>query len=473
MTLQLPLLNSEPDSETPASVTVSQRRRLIELLSSDLDFHDQGSGYGAHNFHAFPAKFPPQLPRKFIVGLTEPGDTVLDPMMGSGTTVVEAVGAGRRAVGFDIDPLAARITRVKVTPLDYDTVAATGRRIVSAARVKAYTHRAEVVEQLNAWRAVDPLTMRFIDEWFDLDAQVELLALKQQIETLDDEAIRAFFELALSAIIITKSGGVSLALDLAHTRPHKPKVIINRTGEVIFGMDALNEDDGNTRVFTKILRSPLDEFERRYKSNLKSLPPTHPNAPRPDIRFGSSAEQMPLEDGSVDLIVTSPPYASNAIDYMRAHKFSLVWLGHSIEALSQKRKEYIGGEIVNENALEPLPPYAEAIVRELQAKDRQKARVLHRYYSEMTRVLREMRRVLRADRCAVVVVGSSVMRGRDTETHECLAAIGRQLGFEVPLIGERHLDRDRRMMPAGIKINRDSQIQQRMHVEYVIGFYKP
>jgi len=65
------------------------------------------------------------------------------------------------------------------------------------------------------------------------------------------------------------------------------------------------------------------------------------------------------------------------------------------------------------------------------------------------------------------------MRGRDTETQICLAEIGRQIGFQVAKIGVRKLDRNRRMMPAGSELDRGSQIQQRMHAEYVIGFYKP
>jgi DNA modification methylase len=189
--------------------------------------------------------------------------------------------------------------------------------------------------------------------------------------------------------------------------------------------------------------------------------------------FGSSAEQMPLEDASIDLIVTSPPYASNAIDYMRAHKFSLVWLGHRISDLSKKRKEYIGGEAVGQAIFEPLPTKANSIVREIEEKDQQKARVLHLYYSEMHRVLQEMFRVLKNDRSAIVVVGSSLMRGIDTQTQNCLAAIGETIGFEVPMIAERNLDRNRRMLPAGMEIDKRSQIQQRMHTEYVIGFYKP
>ena len=55
------------------------KERLLALLVEDLDFHAMDSGYASHNFHAFPAKFPPQLPRKFIAALTDPGDVVLDP----------------------------------------------------------------------------------------------------------------------------------------------------------------------------------------------------------------------------------------------------------------------------------------------------------------------------------------------------------------------------------------------------------
>ena len=91
----------------------------------------------------------------------------------------------------------------------------------------------------------------------------------------------------------------------------------------------------------------------------------------------------------------------------------------------------------------------------------------------MTRVLREMHRVLKPGKAAIVVVGSSIMRGRDTETGHCLADIGRAIGFDVPAIGIRNLDRNRRMLPAGATLNQSSQIQQRMHQEYVIGYIKP
>ncbi|NIS37806.1 hypothetical protein GWN91_01160 [Candidatus Saccharibacteria bacterium] len=91
----------------------------------------------------------------------------------------------------------------------------------------------------------------------------------------------------------------------------------------------------------------------------------------------------------------------------------------------------------------------------------------------MTRTLREMFRVLKPGKAAIVVVGNSIMRGKDTETQNCLSDIGKAIGFEIPKIGTRKLDRNKRMLPAGETINKDSQIQKRMHEEYVIGFIKP
>src|SRR5512136_2341910 len=113
---------------------VDYRDRFRALLAGDLDFHGENSAYASHDFHAFPAKFPPQLPRTFIAGLTAPGDVVLDPMMGSGTTIVEAFLAGRQGLGFDIDPLALRLCQAKVSPLDLEETAAAGNRVLRRAR---------------------------------------------------------------------------------------------------------------------------------------------------------------------------------------------------------------------------------------------------------------------------------------------------------------------------------------------------
>src|ERR1051326_3542013 len=65
---------------------------------------------------SYRACFKPQLPRFFIVRLTEPGDVVHDPFMGRGTTVIEAALLGRVPYGCDINPLSLFLTRPRLSP---------------------------------------------------------------------------------------------------------------------------------------------------------------------------------------------------------------------------------------------------------------------------------------------------------------------------------------------------------------------
>ncbi len=436
------LMIPSPDIMLHVDQTLSKRERLAALLEGELNFHGEDSGYASHDLHAFAAKFPPQLPRAFIRGLTSPGDLVLDPMMGSGTTVVEALLEGRRGIGLDLDPLALRLGPVKTRSIDVDKLRHIGQMVVSQA-YHLLSNGGMIDKMLN--ERYDKRTRAFINYWFLPGTQRELMALVLALQGVADTSIRRFLELTFSSIIITKSGGVSRARDLAHSRPHLDR--------------------------TKIPKNAIEQFALRLRKNLNSISELRVNGTMASSIAGD-ARLMPFADGVFDLIVTSPPYA-NAIDYMRAHKFSLVWLGESIADLSELRAQYIGSERIGYIPCGALPDRPETIVEQLAERDSNKAAVLRKYFVEMRLVIAEMHRVLHGDAAAVVVVGPSVMRGIDVQTHYCLADIAASVGFEVVGVARRSLDRNKRMMPARFGKKTDSTIEQRMHEEYVIGLLKP
>src|SRR6185437_12412151 len=68
-----------------------------------------------HDFYKYPARFSPVFARAAIELFTKPGDLVLDPHVGGGTTLVEALAMGRNAVGVDISTLAEFVAKVKST----------------------------------------------------------------------------------------------------------------------------------------------------------------------------------------------------------------------------------------------------------------------------------------------------------------------------------------------------------------------
>jgi len=70
-----------------------------------------------HEIYRYPARFSPAFAREAILSFTAPGDLVLDPFCGGGTSMTEAIGLGRRAVGLDINSLATFLSQTKMTPL--------------------------------------------------------------------------------------------------------------------------------------------------------------------------------------------------------------------------------------------------------------------------------------------------------------------------------------------------------------------
>jgi hypothetical protein len=98
-----------------ASPTIAVSAAFVDAIHS----RQAVTGY-THTLYRYPARFSPHVVRAAIEAFTEPGDLVVDPFMGGGTTAVEASAAGRRFVGTDTSRLAHFVSRAKSTPLSAD-----------------------------------------------------------------------------------------------------------------------------------------------------------------------------------------------------------------------------------------------------------------------------------------------------------------------------------------------------------------
>lgn len=93
---------------TPLGPPLAYRLEATTVWS----FPDRGA-WGTHKGD-YPGNWSPYIPHNLILEYTRPGDLVLDPMMGSGTTLVEAKLLGRHAIGLDINPKAVAIARDRI-----------------------------------------------------------------------------------------------------------------------------------------------------------------------------------------------------------------------------------------------------------------------------------------------------------------------------------------------------------------------
>lgn len=322
--------------------------------------------------HPFPARMAPEFALEHLPRRLDGGLTVLDPMMGSGTIPVMAALQGYKAIGFDVDPLAVIIARTTGRPLNAVALQVCADVVTERARASAdrpYRHR-------------DAETQEFIDRWFDTRAQSRLGALAEAICTAPVE-FRDVLWCAFSRLIITKNAGASRARDVSHSRPHVVR---------------------ETASFDPIERFPVSVKAIRQRH--RHLSPWRPPGDR--LRLGrGDARNLQLADASVDVVLTSPPYLQ-AIDYLRGHRMSLVWMDHSVGELRKLRGESIGSE--RSIPLERFHADVIACTTSSELPTRGQ-RIVGRYIDDMVSVMKEIRRVLKPSGYTTLVIADATVSG--------------------------------------------------------------
>ena len=397
---------------------------------------------GRDPVHPFPARMAPGIALELLSN-TDKRLRVLDPMMGSGTVLAMARSKGHQAIGIDIDPLAVLISKVWTTSIDPGEVQAMAEQVL--ARAKAIF---DTLDQKDAYpRHADHETRKFIVYWFDGYARRQLASLAIAIGRVRNEGIRNVLWCAFSRLIIAKRVGASLAMDLAHSRPHK------------------SFDRAPAKPFKKFLES----VERVTKNCIK----------RSGINLGPAtgthlgdARSLPLHRESVDLVLTSPPYL-NAIDYVRCSKFSLVWMGHGIADLRNLRSKSIGSETGKNCSSDDQDVIN--IVNELKLKPNLNPRdekILAQYITDMRSALKEVARVLLPGGRAIYVIGENTIRGTYIRNTVIMTALAQLSGLILKERFSRVLPANRRYLPPPA-LDKSSAMSLRMRREAVLVFGKP
>jgi DNA modification methylase len=381
--------------------------------------------------HPFPARMAPELALRHAKSLA-PQSVVLDPMVGSGTTLRFAADHGHHGIGFDVDPLAVLMTRVWTTPLDATRL----RRRGADALAAAVSHESQAVVSHPRRTETDD----FVEFWFapeQREAIEHLAAVLRPMRGPIGDALR----LALSRIIVTKDRGASLARDVSHSRPHKVA------------------EDSDYDVGRGFLRS-IEQLATRLERN--------PPPGGVDVRIGD-ARELPVEGESIDAVITSPPYL-NAIDYLRGHRMALVWLGFELDHLREVRGTSIGTERGIGDADDwALAERLAARMGKLEELPTKQVRMVLRYVLDMLAVMRETARVLRDDGVATLVVGNSSIRGVFLSNDAAITACAHHAGLRRTSRRERPLPPSKRYLPPPDRTS-GRQLEQRMRTEVILRF---
>jgi DNA modification methylase len=396
---------------------------------------------GPHRVHPFPARMAPAIA---LGRLRQPKSVrVLDPMSGSGTTLVVAKMLGHEAIGFDTDPLAVMIAKAWCQGVNEEEVKARAETVLASAQRRYRNMPGADAYPMGA----DEETKAFVRFWFDDTNRRQLACLSRAISAVHDDAERSILWCVLSRMIITKGGGVSRAMDVSHSRPH--------------------------REFDIAPFKAFSQFPIVLKAVLRAAPFKNQRADLKTVKVRQAdARAIPLKDRSVDIVITSPPYL-NMIDYMRGHKLSLVWLGKQIKDLREIRSSNIGTEVSIDARKDA--PYLEKILARMtkveSLSDKHQG-MLSRYVMDMDGVVREIYRVLVRGGKATFVVGDSTLKGVFIQNSAAIRSLAREHGFTLRSQTSREIPEGRRYLPPPTARDAGSQFQARMREEVILTFSK-
>lgn len=383
-------------------------------------------GISMKAIHPFPARMAPEILQEKIPQLGEV-QLLWDPMCGSGTSLRVAAAAGIPSVGTDVDPLAIKMARVGTR--NFDPWELTAAIELLWERIE---RRPKDIKSADQCAETDS----FKQFWFAQKQRDALATVSHHIALVADRDLREFFEIALSRIIITKFRGASLAWDVSHSRPHRAK--------------ESNDFDVRSEFLRSCRRLALTCMEAgRYAQvdvEQQDARTFAPNAP-------------------VDLIVTSPPYL-NAIDYMRGHKLSLVWLGWTIPELRALRSGAIGTERSLANFANDLLSEVEKRAVVANGISNRMVLIVRRYIRDCAILLQNMRLRMASTAQLLLVVADSNVRGLRVDSARLFQELARQNGLRLVEETQRAIPANRRYLPANDTVG----IGNRMKSESILHF---
>ncbi len=338
-----------------------------------------------HGFHSYPARMHPLTARRAIEAYSRPEEVVLDPFCGSGTVLVEARLAGRAAVGVDANPLAARLARLKTTPTTPEQRA---RWIEVAREVAAFADARRVARAGPTHRYGSADVALFAPH-----VLLEMDGLRAGIDRVADVAARGALELVFSAILTKVSRRESDTVDREVQKRiaagYPARLFVRKAEELAARLAEI--------------AAPADAPERAAAST----------SPAAIVHEGDARRLDGVRDGSIALVVTSPPYPGN-YDYLAHHAARLRWLRLPPDRFDR-------AEIGARRHLDPLGGAAGAA----------------RWRDEIGAVLRALRRVLAGGGAAILLLADSVVAAAPVYAVDLVRAVAPDAGLALRAVASQ------------------------------------
>ena len=286
-------------SDTQLLAIRQQLKALQENKTLDGEGADRSENL--HRLFMYPAMMVPATQYAVIQAVADTlpqGAWVMDPFMGSGTSLMSCMEFGFNVYGQDINPFAVMLTQAKVE--EYDIVL-----------LKAVCQ--EVVNHIfqDADETVD-VSFTNIDKWFNKDVQIDLSRIRRAIQSVEQQPIRRFLWVIMSEVIRTGSNDRTSTFKL-HRRSEE---------------DIEKRNVNVTKEFSTLVLRGIEDIEAYWNKLASENERGDKNLEvRKNIRWGNTKNDV-LSQVKFDLLVSSPPYGDNhtTVTYGQTSYLPLQWI---------------------------------------------------------------------------------------------------------------------------------------------------
>ncbi|MBI5152570.1 50S ribosomal protein L11 methyltransferase, partial [Candidatus Peregrinibacteria bacterium] len=360
------------------------------------DYKGENTKTYTHGIHTYPAMFIPQVARRLLETYSQRGDTICDIFCGSGTALVESKLLGRNAYGIDLNPLAIFLAKAKTTLINHSDL------------TKEYFNLLTRIEKIKDDEIKKP-NFNNIDFWFKERVILQLAKIKKAIFEIKNEHIKNYFLVALSETVRLSSNTKSGEFKLVRIKNEKLK---NYNPDV------------------------LGIFKKKVELSIKGMSDFYRDADKKvwtNIIYGDSSKDNGIKNGSIDCIITSPPYGDSrtTVAYGQFSRLSAQWIDifKDPNKASGVDNELLGGKAVKtlEHSLDS--EYLKDSLNKIARKDERRAKDVLSFYIGLNDCLKQAYKILKPKKYFCLVIGNRLVKQVRIPTDFIIAELAEKMGF--------------------------------------------
>jgi adenine-specific DNA methylase len=364
--------------------------------NKDWNFEEYKMSEYTHAIHSYPAMMMPRIARNVIQEYATSESIVLDPYMGSGTTLLEGMVENvGKVIGFDLNPLAVLISTAKTTKFNLE-------------KIKKEIDNLDY--HLSVLSNYEHPSFTILESWFKQENIDELARLKAVINNIEDSDVRLFFSVVFSETVrhvsFTRNGEFKLyKIPESKRDSHNPDAIA---------------------IFSQKLQSVYTTVKDFYENT------TFLNSQTDVSIMNAAITDSDVKPNSIDLVVTSPPYgdSNTTVAYGQFSRLANEWLDFP-EPISLDRR-LMGGvkakEIVKFDIAELDDAISMINEKEKLEKNKRVPSVVS-FYKDYEESIEKVAEVVKHGGVVAYLVGNRRVRDVELQTDIITAKMFEKFGF--------------------------------------------